>query len=220
MKITKFAQSCILIESLKKRILIDPGYLEYDENLLTKDWNDIDAIFITHKHGDHFHPEAVQEILKNSKTKLYSTQEVASTYPDFNFQIVKEGDAVNIGSIKVEVVKAVHGYVPFLKGDKEVSENVGYIVDDGKTRAYQTSDTICFKNDYKCDIVFVPVCNHGLVMSPFEAAQFAKETGAKIVIPFHYDNPKFPVSKEKIEEEFQKQEVNYKLLKIGESIDI
>ena len=44
MKITKFNQSCLLIETKNKRILVDPGNIGYSENLLN-DWKDIDYIF-------------------------------------------------------------------------------------------------------------------------------------------------------------------------------
>ena len=217
MRLTRYAQSCVLIETLGKRILVDPGYLEYEDSLL-EEWKGVDAILITHKHADHIHVDVVKEILK-SGVKLYTSREVADTYK-INAEIVKEGDIITIGDIKVEVVKAVHGYMPFLKGDKEINENIGFIVDDGNKRVYLPSDTICFKNEYKCDVVFVPVCNHGLVMGAFEAAQFAKETGASLVIPYHYDNPKFPADMEKVREEFEKLKLKYKILDIKEKIEV
>ncbi|MBU1977421.1 MAG: MBL fold metallo-hydrolase, partial [Nanoarchaeota archaeon] len=150
----------------------------------------------------------------------YTTQEVAEAYPELSPNIVTVGNILNLDNIKIEVVKAVHGYIPLLKGGKEVHENAGFIIDDGGNRAYQTSDTLCFKNDYRCDVLFVPVCGHGLVMSPFEAALFAKETGAKLVIPIHYDNPKFPADLEDVEEQFDEQGLNYKFLKIEETIEV
>jgi len=125
-----------------------------------------------------------------------------------------------VDAIKIEVVNAVHGYIPHLKGKLEINENIGFIVDDGSNRIYQTSDSIGFKNDYKCDILCVPVCNHGLVMGPFEAAKFAKETEAKLVIPIHFDNPMFPVDLNKVKEEFEKENLKYKILEIGKSIEI
>jgi len=220
MKITRFAQSCILIETKNKRILIDPGVIQYKESYPNNEWSDIDILLVTHKHGDHFNIEAIREIVKNPKTKFYTTSEVAEKCPEIPAEIVKEADVLNLGEIKVEVVKAVHGYTPFLKGDKEINENVGFIIDDGISRAYQTSDTVCFKNDYKCDILFVPVVNHGLVMSSWEAALFAKETRAKIVVPIHYDNPDHPVNFEKTKKDFDKQDLNFKFLEIGETIQI
>ncbi len=218
MKLTKFAQSCVLIETKGKKILVDPGYIQYDDSLLKEYWNDIDAIFVTHKHADHCHVDAIKEILKDKKTKLYSSQEVADEYGNLNFNIVQAGDNVKLGDITVEVVKAVHGYNPLLSS--EVHENVGYIVDDKHKRTYFTSDTICFNNDYKCDICFIPVCNHGIVMGPFEAALFAKETEAELVIPYHYDNPKYPADIEWVKKELEKNKLKFKFLEIKESIEL
>lgn len=220
MKLTRFGQSCILIETNNKRILIDPGSLLYNQSLLKEHWVDIDVLFVTHKHGDHCDVEAINKIIKNPKTRFYTSQEVADAYTQLSPQIVKAGDVLNFNDLKVEVVKAVHGYMPFLKGGKEIKENVGYIIDDGVNRAYLTSDTICFDNDYKADIVFVPVCNHGVVMGPFEASLFAQETGAKLVVPVHYDNPKYPVNLDLVKKEFEKQGLNYKILEFKESIEV
>lgn len=220
MRLTRFAQSCVLIETEKKRILIDPGFLQHKDSYLAKEWHNIDIILVTHWHVDHCHAEAVKEILENPKTKFYTTQEVLNHYPELAANILKEGDILNLENIKIEVVHAAHGYIPYLKGGKEVYENVGYIIDDGKKRAYQTSDTICFENNYKCDILFIPVNNHGLVMGPYEAALFAKEAGARLIIPIHYDNPRFPVDLQEVEKIFMEHELNFRFMKIGETIEI
>jgi len=221
MKITKFAQSCILVETKGKRILIDPGVIQYDESLLTEYWHDIDILLVTHKHTDHCHAEAIKAIMQNSKTKFYTSSEVVNHYLELSpTKTVRAGEVIDMENIKIEVTNAVHGFQPFLKGGNEIHENIGFIVDNREKRVYQTSDTISFENDYKCDILFVPVCNHGLVMDPFSAALFAKETGASIVIPIHYDNPKFPADLDLVKEEFTKQGLNYKFLNIGESMEV
>ena len=99
-------------------------------------------------------------------------------------------------------------------------ENVGYIIDDGKHRFYSTSDTICFKNDYKADIVALPVTAHGLTMSSYEAALFAKELGAKLVLPIHMDNDMYPTDLNYLKENFEKFDIKYKVLNIEETIKI
>ncbi len=218
MKITKFAQSCVLIETNGKKILIDPGSIQYEPSLLEK-WRSIDLLLVTHKHFDHCNPEAIKELAKNPKVKFYTSQEVLDYYPDLKAEKVKEGDIINLGKIKIEVVRAVHGYIPILKGEKEVNQNIGFII-QGDKRIYITSDTICFKNDYKCDILIAPVTNYGIVMGPYETALFAKETGAKLVIPSHYDNPKYEVDLKKVQQIFDKEAINYKFLNIGESTEI
>lgn len=217
MKVTKFPQSCLLIETKEKKILVDPGNLKYKEEYLEK-WNEADMILITHKHPDHCYAEVLEKL--NSAIKIYSTQEVQNTYPNLKINVVKEGDEIELGTIKIGVVHAIHGYQPLLKGDKEIHENVGYIVDDGQNRLYATSDTICFRNDYKADILCIPVTGHGLTMSAFEAALYSKEVGAILTLPIHMDNPAFPPDLEYIQEMFEKYDVEYEILENDETIEV
>jgi L-ascorbate metabolism protein UlaG (beta-lactamase superfamily) len=220
MEITKFAQSCFLIKTQEKKILIDPGVLKFDENLIENEWNNIDIILITHKHADHCDEQIIKKLIEKNNSKIFSTQEVANAFPKIKFEIIEEGQILNFENFKVEVVKAVHGWMPVLKGGKEILENVGFIIEDGEKRIYHTSDTICFDNNFECDVLLVPVCNHGLVMGPFEAAVFSKEINAKIVIPMHYDNPVYPIDLEIVKKEFEKQKINYFILDFGKSIKI
>ncbi|MFA6269250.1 MAG: MBL fold metallo-hydrolase [archaeon] len=218
MKLTKYAQSCFLLEDKKIKILLDPGFLLLNEQTI-KEWMNPDFILVTHKHQDHFFEEAVSKIT-SAKTKIYATKETANSYPNTKFEIIQEKDKFKLAELTIEVVHAIHGYNPLLKGGKEAKEEVGYIIDTGKQKIYHTGDTICFNNDYKCEIILLPFTGYGLTMAPFEAALFAKETGAKLIIPMHYDNPKYPVDMKRMEEELQKNELKYKILKIGESIEV
>ncbi len=217
MKIIKYPQSCLLVETKGKKILIDPGTLKYKEEYFDV-WNNVDIILITHKHPDHCNTEILEKISNN--IKIYSTQEVQNANKTLNINIIKENDIIELDSIKVEVVHAIHGYQPLLKGAKEIKENVGYIIDDGENRLYTTSDTICFKNDYKADILCIPVTGYGLTMSAFEAALYSKEVGATLTIPIHMDNPAFPPDFKFIEEMFNKYDVEYEILENEESIEV
>ena len=110
MKITKYPQSCLMIETNNKKILIDAGSLKY-QNKFLEEWKKSDMILVTHKHGDHIK----YDVLKDINVPIYSTYEVQDAYPEIEFNIVKENDILNFDSIKVEVVKAIHGYNPLLK---------------------------------------------------------------------------------------------------------
>lgn len=223
MKITKLPQSCLLIEMKERRgeersILIDPGTLKYKEEYF-EIWNRVDIILITHQHSDHCNTEVLEKL--DDKIKIYSTSEVQKTHPTLNINIIKENDIIKLGDIKIEVVHAEHGYLPPMKKTgKKVTENVGYIIDDKKTRAYITSDTICFENEYKCDVICLPISDYGVVMGPYEASLFAKETNAKLAIPLHADSPKYPVNFNFVKEMFEKNNMEYKLLESEESIEI
>lgn len=217
MKITKFPQSCLLIETKEMKILVDPGTIKYKEEYFNV-WNSVDVILITHKHSDHCNTEVLEKINKN--IKIYSTLEVQEANKSLDINIIKEDDIIELNNIKIEVVHAVHGYQPLLKGPNEINENVGYIIDDGENRLYTTSDTICFKNDYKADILCVPVTGYGLTMSAFEASLYAKEVGATLTLPIHMDNPIFPPNNDFIKEMFKKYEIEYEILGNNESIEI
>lgn len=215
MKVTKYPQSCLMVETNNKKILIDAGGLKYQDKFLDE-WKKDDLILITHKHGDHIK----SDVLKDINIPIYSTQEVQDTYPEIKFNIVKENDTLDFDNVKIEVVKAIHGYNPLLKNGGQVFENVGYIIDDGKCRLYTTSDTICFNNDYKVDVVALPVTGYGLTMSAFEASLFSQELGAKLVLPIHMDNDKYPTDIEYMKKNFDKFNINYKVLDIEKTIEI
>lgn len=218
MKITKFPQSCLEIETKGKKILIDPGNLKYKEEYFSI-WNEVDVVLITHKHSDHCYSELLQKLDK--KIEIYASNEVKNNNPTLEINVVKEGDNINIGdNIKIEVVHAEHGYIPPMKTGGKVIENIGYIIDDEETRVYITSDTICFENDYQCDILCAPVSDYGVVMGPYEVALLAKDTNAKLVIPLHADSPKFPVNFSFVKEIFEKNEVEYEILENEETIEI
>ena len=175
MKITKYNQSCLLVETKGKRILFDPGNFGYVESLLDE-WTNIDYIFITHKHGDHCKDDAINFIVNRDKAKVYTTKEVVDNHNLINTTIVKEGDIVDLGTIKVEVTKAIHGYLALMKKNGgEVLENVGYILDDGNKRLYTTSDTIGFNNDYKCDILCMPFNGNGLTFGIVDGILYAQD---------------------------------------------
>jgi L-ascorbate metabolism protein UlaG (beta-lactamase superfamily) len=219
MKITKYPQSCLLIESKGKKILIDPGILFYDESFF-EEWEKADVILITHKHVDHCHAEVIKRIINNKKTIIYSSNEVQQTYPDLPINIVKESEIFEFEEIKIEVVKAVHGYIPPLRGGKEINENIGFILTIEGKRIYVTSDTICFKNDYKCDILALSISIHGVAMGVFESALFAQETEASLILLIHMDNAMFPVNKNEVIKRFEEMGLNYKLMEFEESIEI
>lgn len=100
--------------------------------------------------------------------------------------------------------------------------NVGYIIDDGNTILYTTSDTINFYNDYKCNVLCMPFNGNGLTMGIVDGIAFAKTINPKLLLPIHMElpnpimNPNIDVLKKNIEE----NNMNYKILSIGESIEV
>lgn len=218
MKITKYIQSCLLIEVKGKRILIDPGSIGISSNLIYKDWINIDIILITHKHSDHIDVNSVRKIVERDKSVVYTSQEVLDAYPMLECKTVKVGDILDFEGFKIEVTKAVHGYLPQMK-DNEVIENLGYIIDDSIVRVYVTSDTISFNNDYHCDVICMPFTGNGLMFGIFDGCLYARAAEAKLVIPVHFEHPTLKVDKGRLTQALEENKLNYKLLENGETIE-
>lgn len=223
MKITKFNQSCLLISTNNKRILIDPGMIGYNDELLNNHWLDIDIILVTHKHADHCNSEAINKIIKRDNAKLYVTNEIQNEYKFNQKIIVKEEDIINIDDIKIEVVHAIHGYLTgFAERNANILENVGYIIDDGKTRFYTTSDTINFYNKIKCDVIAMPFNGNGLTMGLIDGSDFIKAINPRIVLPIHMEHPNSIMNPDiiKMDHVFRDKNIEYKILKKYESVEI
>ncbi len=217
MKITKYQQSCFLLETQGKKILIDPGSY-VDEKTITLFW-DIDIILFTHTHNDHCNEEYIKLILQNNTPTMLGNDEVAAKVEGVT--VVQEGDVKEFDSIKIHVVKGVHGYNPAL-GENNPPVNVGFIVDDGKTSVYHCGDTVAFHHDYKADVVLVPACGFGWVMEPEIAVDFCLKMGCSLAIPMHYDSPKQTMLKgrERFESYATLKGLKYKSLDNGESVDV
>ncbi len=214
MKITKFPQSCILIQNpAGNKLLIDPSKVKFDNKFLDY-WKTANAILITHRHGDHCYAE----ILEKLNIPIYSTQEVADFYPNLRVNIIKEGDNLNICGFHVRVVKAVHGY---MLPAGEIKENVGFIIDySNNKKLYITSDTIRFKNDYKANTIFADIAAFDASMNLWGAVATMKEVGADYMIVAHQDDGKMMYSKAQIEDYLNSQNVNFIMPEILETFEI
>ena len=58
MRVTKYLQSCLLVESESGTVLFDPGTMS-EEVLIVDDLPKVDAVCITHMHGDHCSPRLI-----------------------------------------------------------------------------------------------------------------------------------------------------------------
>ncbi len=215
MKITKYGQSAVLIENYKnKRILIDPGSYCYN-GFKPEDFGQVDILLITHVHQDHCVPEAIKVIKENSSELIIlSNKEVKNLLKEsgLDCDAMNPGEVRRIGGVEIKCIKQQHGDTSVF--GFPTPDDVGFLIDD---KLYHTGDTVYVKEKPYAEVLFVPICGT-VVMDPKTAAKFAKEQGAKLVIPIHYDNPKFQVDVN----DFVKAAhgLNVRVLKFGESVDV
>ena len=211
MKIKKYPQSCIVVETKGVKILIDPSSVKFEEKFI-KEWKTVDAILITHRHSDHINAE----VLSKLNLPIYSTKEVLDFNPNLKVNVIKNGDLLKFNDVEVEVVNAIHGYV---MAAGEILENVGFIIDDNSNRLYITSDTIRFKHDYKADILYANITAFDASMNLWGATQTFKEVGAKVLIVAHQDAGKMMYSKEQIRDYLNEQNVNFVMPEIYDVLE-
>lgn len=79
MKITKFEQSCLLVEMpapINRTALFDPGMMSKD-SLKVDDLKFLDDIIVTHGHGDHFSLDIIKQLVtKFPLVRITATPEV------------------------------------------------------------------------------------------------------------------------------------------------
>ena len=212
MKITKYAQSCIVIELKDKRILIDPGNYVF-EKMKPEDFKHINILLITHRHADHCFIDALKIISKNSNPTILTNKETNGLLKEngINSEILEVDETKQIDGISIKAIKGKHGIPP----DKIIPEDIGFLIND---KIYHPGDTVNFDDKPYAEIVFVPIA--GPELSIETAVQFVEDIKCKIAIPIHYDSPRFPADPKDFLNKMKNSVIKVQILNNGESIDM
>lgn len=223
MKIIKHAQSCFLVDTGKTRILIDPGtYVFEKEGINPVDFSDIDILIFTHEHRDHCDPDRVPMIIQNNQPIILATEAVIDILknlsPSADFRETGNRTThsfLNLG-VKIFGLDSTHGPLPNGKPAPAVS---GVVIDDGTTRLYVPGDTIELNEAAKpVDIVAVPIC--GVVVMDIETAKSElQKLMPRLAIPYHFDNPDYPVKPEDFIAAMDGTAIKVNYLKNNDSFD-
>lgn len=183
--ITFIGHGTLMMEHNGKVIHIDPVGQYADYSKLPK----ADLVFITHHHGDHLDPQAVEKIRKPS-TRVIMTASCLSKIPDGT--IMKNGDSGLIEGIEMKAVPAYnmkHERSPGIPFHPK-GEGNGYLIRFGNLNVYVAGDTENIpemKFLKNIDIAFLPI-NLPYTMTPEMAADAARSIRPKILYPYHFGN--------------------------------
>jgi L-ascorbate metabolism protein UlaG (beta-lactamase superfamily) len=183
LQITFIGHGTLMFSFGGKVIHVDPVSREADYGKMEK----ADLILITHEHGDHLDPQAI-ELVRTEKTSIVLTEVCASKIS--GGVVMKNGEVRNVQGLRIEAVPAynlVHMSSPGVPFHPKGLGN-GYIIAFGNKRVYVAGDTENIPEMKKLkniDVAFLPM-NLPYTMTPEMVADAARAFKPAILYPYHY----------------------------------
>ncbi len=174
MKVTKFGQSCLLIEKGEDRLLIDPGSFFSAKHQLAE-LGKISGVLYTHQHADHC-DVSLFEPIRSAGVKMYGNSDVAAKVGQ-GIETVSDGQEFGVASFKVKAHDLPHCLLP----GSEPPPNTGYIIDGVFFHPGDGVET----SGFRVDALGVAIA--GPDVSPLDAINLIQALGARKAIPMHYD---------------------------------
>ena len=183
LEITFIGHGSLMMSFGGKTVYVDPWSRLADYATLPK----ADLILITHEHGDHMDPKALDQV-RNAKTIILLTQKCADQ--------VKGGTVMKNGDVRTELgigVEAVPAYNlehkrPDGRPFHPKGEGNGYVLTFAGTRVYvagDTENTPEMKALKGITIAFLPM-NLPYTMTPEMVADAALAFRPHVLYPYHY----------------------------------
>ncbi len=179
MKITKLGHCCLIIEIDGVRFLTDPGnYTTAQEKA-----ESIDAIVISHEHGDHLHIESLKTVLLNNpKAQIISNASVGKILENEGLSYIRIGDGESISLNGVEIYGHGNKHAPIYH-DYEQVENTGYMF--GR-RLFYPGDEMHVPRAVPVEILAFPVAGPWCTIA--DALDYVLKVKPKVAFPVHDGN--------------------------------
>jgi L-ascorbate metabolism protein UlaG (beta-lactamase superfamily) len=178
MKITKYPQSCLVIEKDGSRLVIDPGSFVADKYNV-QDLLPADGVLITHEHSDHVNTELIKGFIAAGTQVVANTGTYEVLGETLVTKVVEDGEAFDIAGFAVTARELPH---VALIGDRPVPQNTGYVIDGV---FFHPGDGIKL-DGLTVDGAAIPIA--GPDVSPKDAYDFAMDLKCTDVVPIHYNH--------------------------------
>lgn|ERR1043166_974068 len=219
----------------KKYAATDKPHVRMTERVIAPQRLDfIDVVTSSHNHTDHLDGETLIPLLQKNPTCAVLVPEANRDFAAERLKIspnqltgIDAGESREIDGFKFHAVPAAH---PQLERDERgLHKFLGYIIECGSWKIYHSGDTIHFDRlenwlkKFSLDVALLPINGDRPErrvpgnLDGSEAARLAKDIGARLVIPCHYDMFEFNTA---TPDEFvatcERLGQNYRILRQGE----
>ena len=168
------------------------------------------AIFVAHSHYDHAMDTGLVAlktgaVVLGSQSTKYVVE--GAGLPDSRFQLIKDGSTFRFGRFKITVFETPHSPNPAYPGiidhvitpparadDYKLGQNYSFLIEHGTRRILVIGSGNFIPGKFKgvkADIVFLGISMAGKQGDGFVKAYWheaVQQTGAKLVIPIHWDD--------------------------------
>lgn len=177
MKVTKYPQSCLIIEQQGKRIVIDPGAL-VSGKFSASDLLPVEAILITHEHEDHADPDLIRGLVGDSNVPVIANESTKQLFGDLVTQVVADNEEFEIAGMKVVARELPHC---LMVDGSAGPQNTGYVIDEV---FFHAGDGVKLDN-LRVPSAAIPIA--GPDISARDVFDFIKQLKCQTVVPIHYD---------------------------------
>jgi L-ascorbate metabolism protein UlaG (beta-lactamase superfamily) len=197
--VSYIGHATILIETAGVRLLTDPLLSKYVGPLRRQGApadlgsEPLDAVLISHLHGDHFNLASLKDLGRDTRMIVPKGAGAYLRIRRFhNVEEIERGETVRVGELQITATRADHGgrqlpWVPAI-------EPLGYIV-DGAHEIYFAGDTDLFEEmsaiGVDLDLALLPVWGWGPNlgkghMDPLRAARALTHLKPATAVPIHW----------------------------------
>ena len=177
MKVTKYPQSCLVVEADNgARLLVDAGF-HVTRGRGLDELGSIDAALYTHEHPDHFDEAWVGPLLERG-IPIFANAEVCAMIGDGATQ-VDAGATFHAAEVPVVAYDLPH--MPMVDG-RPGPPNLGFLIDGRLLHPGDAKDL----RDVRAEVLATPIA--GPSCSARDAFLMVEAAGARVSIPVHYDH--------------------------------
>lgn len=167
----------MVIEQHGRRLAIDPGSF-VSAKYSAQDLLPLDAILITHEHGDHVDLNLLRSLMQGNAIPVIANQHTKQVVGDLVTQVVADGESFEAAGMKVIARELPHC---LLADGSHGPQNTGYLIDGA---FFHAGDGIAI-DGLEVQAAAIPIA--GPDISARDVFAFIKQLHCQAVIPIHYE---------------------------------